>query len=214
MNVVACANPNGPGTVPLDLDDPAAIAAYKTQIEAAKHPAAAANGPLRLDLGCGNMKKEGFLGVDIRQFTGVDLVCDLGAGRWPWEDNSVDEVSCGHLVEHLKPAQRIHFVNELHRVLKKGAKAQIVTPHWGSCRAYGDLTHEWPPVSEFWFFYLGAAWRKQYAEHNDEYTCDFDHVISYVLNPKLVSRSPEHQQHAIEFFKESAMDMISVLVKK
>ena len=33
--------------------------------------------PLKLDLGCGLSKKEGFLGVDRRKFDGVDIVHDL-----------------------------------------------------------------------------------------------------------------------------------------
>lgn len=126
--------------------------------------------PLRLDLGCGRSKKEGFIGVDCRQFEGVDVVHNLGLNVWPWEDNSVDEVNCSHLIEHLKPSERIHFANELCRVMKKGAKAAIITPHYASVRAYGDLTHEWPPVVTFWYLYLNKEWRDTQAPHNTEYT--------------------------------------------
>src|SRR4030042_4794091 len=95
---------------------------------------------MKLDLGCGKNKREGFIGVDVRAFDGVDQVIDLSA-PWPWEDNSVDEVNCSHMVEHLKAEERIHFVNELFRVMKQSAKCTIIVPHWASCRAYGDLTH-------------------------------------------------------------------------
>jgi SAM-dependent methyltransferase len=170
--------------------------------------------PLRLDLGCGKAKKEGFTGVDCREFPGVDVVCDLGKAQWPWDDDSVDEIHCSHLVEHLNSAERIHFVNEAHRVMKKGAKALIITPHWCSTRAYGDLTHQWPPVSEFWFFYLQKAWRAVNAPHNDAYTCDFDATWGYGLNPKLTVRAQEAQQFAIEFYKEACMDTVATLVKR
>src|ERR1700751_2644070 len=93
--------------------------------------------PLKLDLGCGTRKKDGFVGVDIRNFKGVDKVADLTKG-WPWKNNSVDEVYCSHFIEHLEVPERIHFVNELYRVLKPGATALIITPHWCSHRAYGD----------------------------------------------------------------------------
>ena len=64
-----------------------------------------------------------------------------------------------YFVEHLDAKERIHFVNEAHRVLRPGGQMHLVTPDWSSCRAYGDLTHKWPPVSEFWFFYLDKDWR-------------------------------------------------------
>ncbi len=170
--------------------------------------------PVRLDLGCGTRKREGHIGVDVRQFDGVDVVCDLGKDKWPWEDNSVDEVWCNQLVEHLHPPERIHFVNELHRVLKKGAKATIITPHWASNRAYGDLTHVWPPVCEWWYSYLKAEWRKVNAPHNDGYTCDFEGAWGYVPNPKIQTRATEFQQWAMEFYKESAMDLVATITKR
>src|SRR4029450_1928126 len=97
-------------------------------------------------------------------------------------DGSVEEAHASHFVEHLNATQRIHFVNELYRVLIPGAKCQIIVPSWSSCRAYGDLTHQWPPISEFWFYYLSKDWRAQNAPHNDFYQCDFDVTWGYGLH--------------------------------
>lgn len=169
---------------------------------------------MKLDLGCGTQKREGFTGVDVRAFDGVDVVCDLGAGRWPWDDGSVEEAHASHVLEHLAAAERIHFANELHRVLVKGGKCQVITPWWASARAYGDLTHEWPPVSEWWFPYLNAAWRKTNAPHNDGYTCDFDSTVGYALRQDLGLRNVEYQQYALANFREAAQDMIATLVKR
>jgi len=169
---------------------------------------------VKLDLGCGTRKKEGYIGVDSRQFDGVDVVCDLGTEPWPWQDDTVDEAHSSHMVEHLTGPQRIHFVNELCRVLKRGGKATLVTPHWASCRAYGDLTHQWPPVSEFWFYYLNVEWRKVNAPHNDGYTCDFDATWGYSLHPSLNVRNVEFQQFALNSHKEAAQDIIATLTKR
>lgn len=95
---------------------------------------------VKLDLGCGKNKKAGFIGVDNISFDGVDVVHDLRT-QWPWEKESVEEVHCSHFLEHLTNAERVHFWNELYRVMKPGAKAQIIVPHWSSGRAYGDPTH-------------------------------------------------------------------------
>lgn len=168
---------------------------------------------LKLDFGCGKNKREGFTGVDSRAFDGVDQVVDL-TQPWPWEDGSVLEANASHVVEHFTPAERIHFVNELYRVLTPGGKCQVVVPCWSSCRAYGDLTHQWPPVSEFWFYYLDKAWRAVNAPHNDGYTCDFVVTWGHSMHPALISRNQEYQQHALTFWKEAAQDTIATFIKK
>jgi SAM-dependent methyltransferase len=167
----------------------------------------------KLDLGCGKNKKEGFIGVDSKEFPGVDLVHDL-TKPWPWPDNCVDAVHCSHFVEHLKAEERILFVNELYRVLKPKAQAAIICPHWASTRAYGDLTHQWPPVCEMWFHYLSKTWRDENAPHNDFYLCDFETTYGYGLNPTILTRSQEYQQFAVAFYKESVQDIHATLTKK
>lgn len=171
---------------------------------------------MKLDLGCGKNKREGFLGVDAIKFDGVDFVTDL-RDKWPWDDNSVDEVHCSHFLEHFERLERIHFANELYRVLKKDAKAQIIVPHWASNRAYGDMTHCWPPVSEMWFFYLDKGWRATNAPHDDiehnpkGYNCDFAATWGYSMHQALTVRNAEYQQHALSFWKEAAQDIIATL---
>lgn len=169
---------------------------------------------VKIDIGCGTKKKEGFIGVDVIAFEGVDVVMDAGKDKWPWEDNSVDEVHCNHFVEHLTAAQRIHFVNELHRVLKPKGTCLIITPHWASLRAYGDLTHQWPPVSEMWFYYLSKEWRATQAPHNVDYTCDFEATWGYGMDQQLAARNFEYQQYALTWFKNAATDLIATLTKK
>lgn len=179
---------------------------------------------LRVDLGCGKNKKEGFLGVDRRKFDGVEIVLDITKFKWPWENDSVDEVHCSHFLEHLhhnqdKP-ERVKFMNELYRVMKPEAKATIITPHWASCRAYGDFTHADKPVSEFFWYYLSKEWRKVNAPDNDiewnpdGYSCNFECTWGYSLHPAIVPRNQEYQTHAMQFWKESCQDMICTLVKK
>lgn len=198
--------------------------------------------PLKLDLGCGKNKREGFIGVDSRSFEGVDVVCDLSAKTWTvakeddlrnksvplfasndgdevgeayiFHDESVDEVHCSHFVEHLTATGRINFVNEIYRVLRKGGKATLITPHWASCRAYGDLTHQWPPVSEFWFYYLSKDWREQNAPHNDQYACDFEATWGYGMHQSLLVKNTEMQQFAMQFYKEAVQDLHATLIKK
>lgn len=184
----------------------------------------AENEPIKIDVGCGKNKREGFLGMDVIPFEGVDIVIDAGKDRWPFDDESVDELHASHFVEHLEPEERIHFVNELYRVLKnpeynnaglivKGL-ATIIVPHWASQRAYGDLTHKWPPVSEFWFYYLDKDWRAVNAPHNTDYKCHLNVTWGYSIHPEIQSRNQEYQNHAMKFWKDACSDIIAQFSKK
>ena len=175
--------------------------------------------PLRLDLGCGTNKKEGFLGCDQHQFPGVDVVMNLTT-RWPWKDNAVDEAHMSHALEHFTGPQRVQIFNELHRVMKPGAIATIITPYWCSNRAYGDFTHAWPPVSEALYLYVSKTWRKVQAPDNDiewnpaGYNCDFDSEIRYELHPLIKAGDDNARNMAITFYKEACQDMVVRLTKK
>jgi len=164
--------------------------------------------PLKLDLGCGKNKQAGFIGVDVRQFEGVDQVVDLRQ-PWPWKDSTVGEVRASHFVEHLNAQERTLFVNELHRVMQPNAKALIIVPYWKSQRAYGDLTHQWPPVTEMWFYYLSKGWREQNAPHNDFYKCDFNVTWGYSVHPTWQTRNQETQMFAINHYTEVGQDLMA-----
>ena len=51
--------------------------------------------PLKLDLGCGQNKQEGFTGVDLYA-PWADVKLDLFKFPWPWKDGAVDEIHCSH----------------------------------------------------------------------------------------------------------------------
>lgn len=139
---------------------------------------------------------------------------DLGK-RWPWKDGSVDEIVCNNRLHLIPQKERIHFANELFRVLKPGAKATITTPYWSASKAYADPNAQWPPVVEYWFFHLNAQWRK---ENNPvpSLKCDFDFppVITYNLHQLIAVRNDEYRKDAVAFYKEAAQDMSVVLTKK
>lgn len=167
--------------------------------------------PLRLDLGCGMRKLEGFTGVDVHDFPGVDVVMDLRA-KWPWKDDSVGEVHSSHFVEHLTGPERVAFFNNLWRVMAPKATAKIVVPHWSNACAYGDPTHQWPPMSEWFVFYLNTAWRAANAPHTG-YTCNFEWVIGVGFDERIMTWNDEKRQMAITHWVNSARDMHVTLTK-
>jgi hypothetical protein len=168
---------------------------------------------VKLDFGCGKNPKAGYEGVDILDF-GQPHRVNLGADKWPWKDGTVEEAHSSHFIEHLTAAERIHFVNELYRVMAPSAKCYIAFPMWSSERAYGDLTHQWPPVSPFWFYYLSKEWRETQAPHNTFYTCDFGVTWGFSLHPDVATRNHEFQQEAVQFKINAAPDCGATLYRK
>ncbi len=174
---------------------------------------------VKIDLGCGPHKREGFTGVDSIQFPGVDIVADLRE-CWPFEVASVDEAHASHVIEHFTAIERVHFVNELYRVLKPGGTCTLIFPIWSSGRAYGDPTHQWPPMSEFWFYYLKKDWRSEQAPHTDAefwkdgFNCDFDATWGYALHPAIGVRNQEFQEFAVNFYKEAVQDIQATLTRR
>lgn len=167
---------------------------------------------LKLNLGSGPSKMEGYLNVDSVSFPNVDQVVDLKKS-WPWPDNSVSDIHMSHVLEHFTGLERVHIANEMYRVLVNQGKATVITPHWGSNRAYGDFTHQWPPVSEMYLCYLSKAWRKANAPHTDSefnsegHNCDFQAqgVHTYETG-RYPGRNQEFVQFALANYRDAVMD--------
>ena len=127
---------------------------------------------MKIDIGCGKNKKEGFIGIDVLLFPGVDINENIFYFFNKASSDSIEEVRCTHFLEHLPAASRVLFFNELHRIMKTGSQAVIIAPYFTDAAAYGDPTHEWPPISEWTFMYLNKEWRNACAPHAP-YVCDF-----------------------------------------
>jgi SAM-dependent methyltransferase len=93
-----------------------------------------------LDVGCGQNKWPGAVGLDISPDTAADVVADLNEFPYPLEDGRFDQILCQDVIEHVR--EPLRFLSELHRVAKPGARIHVRTPHFSSLLAYGDPTHE------------------------------------------------------------------------
>jgi SAM-dependent methyltransferase len=115
---------------------------------------------LRFDLGCGNHKRDGFVGVDRVRLDGVDVVWDVRQGL-PSNDDTVDYIVADNLLEHIGP-EFIDVMNDLHRVLKPGGRLTAIVPGvHAPAAAYADPTHVRYFVPETWDYFDGehARWR-------------------------------------------------------
>jgi len=92
-----------------------------------------------LDVGCGNAKTPGAVGLDFNPATAADIVHDLNQYPWPLPSDHFDRIVCSHIVEHV--TDLIRFMEEIHRVSRAGALVEIVTPHFSNRFSYTDPTH-------------------------------------------------------------------------
>lgn len=82
--------------------------------------------PIKLDLGCGRFKKNGFTGIDLSP--NADLQWDINWGL-PFSDCVVSEIRSEHFFEHLTPEEIINAFRECRRVLIDGGTLDFSVPH-------------------------------------------------------------------------------------
>ena len=105
-----------------------------------------------LDVGCGNNKIPGAVGIDLVPGTQADIVHDLNVTPWPLQDNQFEFVRLWSVVEHLRDL--VAVVNEVYRVSRPGATVIIGTPHFSSVNAYSDPTHAHLLSSSFMDYFI------------------------------------------------------------
>jgi SAM-dependent methyltransferase len=96
---------------------------------------------LKINLGCGDKKLEGYVNIDKAASVKPDLVFDLDDARvrLPFEDSSVDEIYTEHTLEHIKNFQEL--IQEMLRVSKIDAIWIIDVPWHSSWGQANDPTH-------------------------------------------------------------------------
>jgi len=98
---------------------------------------------MKLNLGCGEVKHDGYINVDKYDIFEPDVVQDLEKFPWAFEDNSVDEIIMHHVLEHLGQTteEYMNILAELHRICKPDATIEIFVPHPYHYTFIGDPTH-------------------------------------------------------------------------
>ncbi len=94
----------------------------------------AQQGPLRLHLGCGPDRREGWVNVDVNPKFNPDLVAhphDLAM----LPDNSCSDIECCHLLEHLTLTQARAALCEWRRLIKPGGQLHLELPNLERCLA-------------------------------------------------------------------------------
>lgn len=98
-------------------------------------------GSIVLDIGCGPLKKQPhWIGIDMLDSHGVDIVGDIYEIIKSFPDNSVDEIHSFHFFEHIPDVPGL--LTQLSRVIKPAGFIEIVVPHFSNAYFYSDYTHK------------------------------------------------------------------------
>ena len=169
------------------------------------------NKPIKINIACGQQRQEGFIGIDKVKTEATDIVQDLETFPWPLENDSVDEILVSHYIEHTKDL--IKFVDEMHRIMKKGAKATIVAPNYANMRAIQDPTHL-RSICEATFLYFNEGWRKANKLEHYSIASDFDFTYGYSVSPEWTTRSEEARVFAMRHYWNVINDIHVILTKR
>jgi SAM-dependent methyltransferase len=111
-----------------------------------------------IDLGCGENKVEGAIGVDEAALPGVDVVHDLLSFPYPFGENRAEEVYLRNVLEHFALSDIRKILREVHRMLLPGGVVHIHVPHVFSVAGWADPTHRtWFTFVSGEFFDTGSA---------------------------------------------------------
>ncbi|MDE1971314.1 MAG: methyltransferase domain-containing protein [Patescibacteria group bacterium] len=88
---------------------------------------------MKLNLGCGSNKIEGFVNIDIEESCKPDLIHDFTKQPLPFDDNSIEEVVMFHTIEHIN--KRLHplILSEVRRVLQPSGLFIVSFPEFSKC---------------------------------------------------------------------------------
>jgi len=197
----------------------------------------------KIDLACGDRKKEGYYGIDVSAIQGVDLVHDLNVYPWPLEDNSVDKINCHHYVEHIKHED---YTTILKSVLKEISSFEefkekilklefqqdglikfmdemyrILKPGGKATIQVPYLTHtrsfgdptHTRYIHDMSFYYFSKEWRETNKIGHYAIKSNFDMVFSYIIDEDLLLKSDQVRDKAFKENWNSIQDLIVVLAK-
>lgn len=129
---------------------------------------------MNLDLGCGDKKVHGCVGVDV--MGSPDVLWDLNNVPYPFDSESCERVYMNSSLEHLYDP--VVVLSEVHRLLKKDGVLILVLPYWNHHDSVSSIEHR-----TFWdkkkVFSL-----KGFRVSSFEY--EYDYRLKYI--PSVVKR--------------------------
>ena len=93
---------------------------------------AKSNVPIKLNIGCGDSKLEGYINIDINEDNNPDIALDIRRGI-PLPDGSVSEILFFHTIEHIEEKHHFSLLLEFRRLLREDGFMLISYPEFKKC---------------------------------------------------------------------------------
>lgn len=122
---------------------------------------------IRLDVGCGQNKQKGYIGLDIGKLPGVDIVHDIQKFPWPVPDNCCFQILFSHVWEHVEPKYRFRVMDEFWRICRFDGQLLIAAPYAGSYLEAAHPAHYMCP-NELTFTFFDPDYELHHACSNQE----------------------------------------------
>lgn len=184
----------------------------------------------KVDIACGDNKKDGYFGVDLMQTASSDLVMNVLKFPWPFEDDSIEAIHCSHFIEHIPMAYvsptgeyklvpdehdkdlLFAFFDECYRILKPGGVLTLIAPNARSNRGWQDATHRRFIVAET-FLYTAQWWRENNKLSHYNVECNFLGDCNPMVSQELTLMHPEAAQRHMQYYWNTIADWQAVLTK-
>jgi SAM-dependent methyltransferase len=123
---------------------------------------------MKLNIGCGYDKLDGYINIDISKDVNPDKVVNIEKGL-PFNTNSVDEIYSCHCLEHIRPEKWRYVLKEIARVCKNNTIITLDLPFDNAgTRTHFDhyRTFTYGSFQELREYYLDGV-RFETLEHED-----------------------------------------------
>ena len=120
---------------------------------------------MKLNLGCGYNKMDGYRNVDNQIACAPDMIVDLEKVPWPFDSNCAEELVLCHVLEHLGETQDVYLkiIQEIYRVCQHDALIVITVPHPRNDDFMIDPTHVRPILPDQFYMFSkrqNREWRE------------------------------------------------------
>lgn len=164
---------------------------------------------MKLNIGSGYKRIEGFMNVDHDPLTGADFCFNIEQDPWPFEDSSVDEVRAHHILEHLGEGF-FHVMKEMYRVCKHTAIIDVIVPHHRHDHFFGDPTHRRPITAQ-----MLKQFSKKYCDwHKETYGSSSGFAPRLGVDFELADEQYTVEFEYAELLDQGRHDEIAALAKR
>ncbi|WP_029009594.1 class I SAM-dependent methyltransferase [Azospirillum halopraeferens] len=148
---------------------------------------------MRINLGCGFDKRDGFVNVDKFTACEPDVLMDIESPPWPFDSDCVDYILAKHVLEHVgRTAEDLGAIlREVYRICKPGGRFEVHVPHHRHDTFHSDPTHV-RPFTRLTFEMMSRKRNEEWIRARANYTML---ALMYGIDFEIEDASQEYDAH-------------------